>query len=467
LKDTEAYKRSREGGADLGKALTEAFLKIDEVMKDKANAQELSELSGRRRFREDEGDNANGEHFMGNGRGGGRRGVNEAIRRALKDRLLAEGTPSEEVDLIIPSDDDEDDDDDDDGYYEENHQQPQREYGLDDRKENEHHHNNGENGTTNTDKETTTYAITTDNITTTASGDDDDSDKKTASNTTTTTTSPTTTAALANAEPLRSMTQTTITRTDENGVSTTTTSNASHTSNKKFVPLSAGELDEWEGPVAGAAAVSVALRNGEIICANAGDSRAVLCRAGKAIDLSRDHKPTDEDECERIVKAGGFVADGRVNGSLALSRAIGDFEYKRNNVPDNLPPEMYCVTANPELKTVQYEKDCDEFIIIACDGVWDVMTSQECVDFVRERLCYNDETFNTVGGGEISLPPDRLSKITEELCDACCATDTRGTGLGCDNISACVVQFLDSKKYAETQAKVFAKTMKIGESRPI
>ena len=94
-------------------------------------------------------------------------------------------------------------------------------------------------------------------------------------------------------------------------------------------------MNDWEGPVAGAAAVSVALRNGEIICANAGDSRAVLCRDGKSIDMSRDHKPTDEDECERIVQAGGFVADGRVNGSLALSRAIGDFEYKRNNVPDD------------------------------------------------------------------------------------------------------------------------------------
>lgn len=215
---------------------------------------------------------------------------------------------------------------------------------------------------------------------------------------------------------------------------------------KKFVPLSEEELSEWEGPVAGAAAVSVALRNGEIICANAGDSRAVLCRDGKAIDMSRDHKPTDEDECERIVKAGGFVADGRVNGSLALSRAIGDFEYKRNNVPDDLPPELYCVTANPEVKTFKYEQDQDEFIIIACDGVWDVMTSQECVDFVRERLCYSSTKDGVV-------PPEHLSKITEELCDACCATDTRGSGLGCDNISAVIVQFLDSKKYKETTEK--------------
>ena len=359
LKDTNAYKEEN----DLKQALVESFMKIDEVMKDKTNAQELAELSGRRRFREEEED---ADEKMS---AGGSRNVNEAIRRALKERLLAEGTPSEEVDLIIPSltnDDDEEEEE------EVNKKNGERKEG-------------GEIGK--------------------------DSSKNTA----------------ANEQPVAS------------------TSSAGG-GKKKFVPLSEEELSEWEGPVAGAAAVSVALRNGEIICANAGDSRAVLCRDGKAIDMSRDHKPTDEDECERIVKAGGFVADGRVNGSLALSRAIGDFEYKRNNVPDDLPPELYCVTANPEVKTFKYEQDQDEFIIIACDGVWDVMTSQECVDFVRERLCYSSTKDGVV-------PPEHLSKITEELCDACCATDTRGSGLGCDNISAVIVQFLDSKKYKETTEK--------------
>ena len=58
--------------------------------------------------------------------------------------------------------------------------------------------------------------------------------------------------------------------------------------------------------------------------ANAGDSRCVLSRGGKAIDLSVDHKPEDAVEKERIDKAGGFVtSDGRVNGNLNLSRAIG------------------------------------------------------------------------------------------------------------------------------------------------
>ena len=66
----------------------------------------------------------------------------------------------------------------------------------------------------------------------------------------------------------------------------------------------------------------------EIYCANAGDSRTVMCERGYAVELSHDHKPDLPEERSRIIKAGGSVEDGRVNGMLALSRAIGDFDYK-------------------------------------------------------------------------------------------------------------------------------------------
>ena len=66
----------------------------------------------------------------------------------------------------------------------------------------------------------------------------------------------------------------------------------------------------------------------EIYCANAGDSRTVLSEKGNAVDLSYDHKPDLPGERSRIIKAGGEVMDGRVNGMLALSRAMGDFDYK-------------------------------------------------------------------------------------------------------------------------------------------
>lgn len=64
--------------------------------------------------------------------------------------------------------------------------------------------------------------------------------------------------------------------------------------------------------------------------ANIGDSRAVLCRAGSAVALSNDHKPDLPSEHNRIQKAGGFVEKNRINGSLNLSRAFGDFDYKGN-----------------------------------------------------------------------------------------------------------------------------------------
>lgn len=67
-----------------------------------------------------------------------------------------------------------------------------------------------------------------------------------------------------------------------------------------------------------------------MICANAGDSRTLLCSDGKPYPMSVDHKPDDEIEYNRITKAGGFVSEGRIDGNLNLSRCIGDFEYKRD-----------------------------------------------------------------------------------------------------------------------------------------
>ena len=64
--------------------------------------------------------------------------------------------------------------------------------------------------------------------------------------------------------------------------------------------------------------------------ANAGDSRSILCRGGKAIPLSFDHKPENPSETERISKAGGQIINGRVNGGLNLSSSLGDFAYKQD-----------------------------------------------------------------------------------------------------------------------------------------
>lgn len=66
----------------------------------------------------------------------------------------------------------------------------------------------------------------------------------------------------------------------------------------------------------------------KLIVANAGDSRAVLCRNGKAVALTFDHKPDNKEEKERIEKAGSTIIEGRVDGNLNLSRSLGDLKYK-------------------------------------------------------------------------------------------------------------------------------------------
>ena len=80
---------------------------------------------------------------------------------------------------------------------------------------------------------------------------------------------------------------------------------------------------------AGCTACVCLMTHDTIYCANAGDSRAILVsRSGKVIELSHDHKPDNEGEMQRIKANGGFVDDGRVQGIIAVSRAIGDWEYK-------------------------------------------------------------------------------------------------------------------------------------------
>lgn len=83
---------------------------------------------------------------------------------------------------------------------------------------------------------------------------------------------------------------------------------------------------------AGCTATVILVTQTEIYCSNAGDSRTVMSKNKLAVDLSKDHKPDDTEERRRIYAANGFVEDSRVNGNLALSRALGDFEYKSNQL---------------------------------------------------------------------------------------------------------------------------------------
>jgi protein phosphatase 1L len=109
-----------------------------------------------------------------------------------------------------------------------------------------------------------------------------------------------------------------------------------------------------------------------LLVANVGDSRAVICRSGEAFALSSDHKPNRADERQRIEDAGGvvmWVGTWRVGGVLAVSRAFGDRLLKQY------------VVAEPEIQEDTIEEGVD-FLILASDGLWDVVTNQEAVSMV-------------------------------------------------------------------------------------
>ncbi|KAF4735892.1 hypothetical protein FOZ63_032923, partial [Perkinsus olseni] len=155
---------------------------------------------------------------------------------------------------------------------------------------------------------------------------------------------------------------------------------AHHSTDEAFIRTATEK--EWPSAT-GCVSVTVLIMGRAIICANTGDARAVLSRNGRAINLSSDQRPSREDEFKRIREAGGFVFFGRVLGRLAVSRAFGDLEYKTGLPADQTP----LVISEPEIHA-EFIQDGDEFIVIACDGLFDVLSSQEVVDFVRSRLLH-------------------------------------------------------------------------------
>jgi protein phosphatase 2C len=155
-----------------------------------------------------------------------------------------------------------------------------------------------------------------------------------------------------------------------------------------------------EGLTAGSTACVLLLRPNDIVTANVGDSRAILFSSkdgGVTYDLSKDHKPDDDDERDRIYRAGGFVTspkqtDGvhRVMGRLSLSRALGDWDMRP------------WVSPNSDV-TVYKRSHEDQFALLATDGVWDVMSSDEVGKRVSNIL--------KVPG---SKPKDAITDILDE-----------------------------------------------------
>ncbi|CAG8636910.1 19354_t:CDS:2 [Gigaspora margarita] len=130
--------------------------------------------------------------------------------------------------------------------------------------------------------------------------------------------------------------------------------------------------------------------------ANVGDARAVLNRDGRAVRLSYDHKGSDPQEAKRIVEAGGFVMNNRVNGVLAVTRSLGDCSMKE-----------FVIGKPYTTKITLTEKD--SFLILACDGLWDVCNDQEAVDLVKDIMDPQEASTKLIRHALQNFSTDNLS----------------------------------------------------------
>jgi len=179
----------------------------------------------------------------------------------------------------------------------------------------------------------------------------------------------------------------------------------------------------------GSTAVGALISDKYVIIANCGDSRGVVCVSGKPALATQDHKPSNEPEKERIQNAGGSVMIQRVNGSLAVSRALGDFEYK--NVDGKGPTEQL-VSPEPEFYIKERDGTRDEFLVLACDGVWDVMSDEEICSFIGHRMKIHEN----------------LETICNEVIDTCLYKGSR------DNMSIIIIAFHGAPKVDAAAVKI-------------
>lgn len=148
------------------------------------------------------------------------------------------------------------------------------------------------------------------------------------------------------------------------------------------------DLDDMSG----CTAVMALVTPKHILVANVGDSRAVLATDGGAVALSKDHKPDNPSESKRVEAAGGMVVQGRVDGQLAVSRAFGDFRFK---YAADRPATEQPVSPEPEIR-VHARGEKLEFLILACDGVWDVMSNEDVVNFIHDCVSSDMKSWGEV-----------------------------------------------------------------------
>ncbi|KAL8118778.1 protein phosphatase 2C 50-like [Apium graveolens] len=195
---------------------------------------------------------------------------------------------------------------------------------------------------------------------------------------------------------------------------------------------SSGNLEPVAPETVGSTAVVALLCSSHIIVANCGDSRAVLYRGKEAMALSNDHKPNREDENARIEASGGKVIQWnghRVFGVLAMSRSIGDRYLKPWIIP------------KPEVMFVPRARE-DECLILASDGLWDVMTNEEACEVARRRILLWHKKNGPVTDSERGQGVDPAAQAAAEYLSMLALQ--KGSK---DNISVIVVDLKVQRKF--------------------
>ncbi|KAI1869640.1 uncharacterized protein JN550_005621 [Neoarthrinium moseri] len=192
-----------------------------------------------------------------------------------------------------------------------------------------------------------------------------------------------------------------------------------------------------------------AQRQRVLYTANVGDARIILCRSGKALRLSYDHKGSDENEGKRIANAGGLILNNRVNGVLAVTRALGDAYMKD------------LVTGHPYTTETVIQPEIDEFIIIACDGLWDVCSDQEAVDLVRETQDPNAASKLLVDHALARFSTDNLSCMVVRFDKVALIENQKDKAIGVEGDATGA-----TGKISEAERIVSSTKQKIAEGTP-
>lgn len=192
----------------------------------------------------------------------------------------------------------------------------------------------------------------------------------------------------------------------------------------------------------GSTAIVATIIDNYIVVSNTGDSRCIVSKNGVAKSLSFDHKPSTMGERVRIENSNGYILNNRVNEVLALSRAFGDFKFKlpylsssRNKyILENqkkfgdklitLPPELFQVTVEPDIMVYDMSVlETPEFMVLACDGVWDCFKNDQLIKLIRHKL--------SLGW--------KLNKIVEHILNDSLTMANNYTGIGFDNMTLIIV----------------------------